>query len=541
MQTPDSRFQTVTVLVETQIIAVTVYPNQARVTRQGQIQVVQQATTVEIRNLPASLQPDSLQAYSRGSAQVILQTPQIETVVESASQQAHEEQLTLHLHQLEQAFQDCKDRLAALSLQRGFLESLTKQSANSLAQGLSQQSISLEDLEGVLHFFEQSYQKIVSEIANHEHLKQDLEHQLQDVRQKLQQFHGQINPAYYRVLLPLIVEKPGTLDLDIVYDVGPAQWCPLYDVRLDEDLQNLQMDCIAQVQQNTGESWENVELKVSTALPGKNPDVSQTSLWYISVSQENRNSEGKAVRASRTKTRSPVLDETYRMLGAVPGSEIPMAEIEEEVGSPKMKWAHATITFSALEPATIANDNCPHRVLVDLLRLGSQLTYMALPQQYSAPYLQVHILNSISQRPLLPGTVHLFRTGGYLGQETLDYVAPGAPFQLNLGLDERISIKHELVARETQSGNQCLDTRSYRLTLHNPFTYPITINVVEQIPISQTDHIHVSLVKAEPQIFTSKPGLCQWVVRLDAQETQFIDYQYAIEYPCDMNVVGLDR
>ena len=62
----------------------------------------------------------------------------------------------------------------------------------------------------------------------------------------------------------------------------------------------------------------------------------------------------------------------------------------------------------------------------------------------------------------------------------------------------------------------------------------------EQIPVSQTDRIHVSLVKAEPQTFALESGLCQWSIRLEAQETQHIHYQYVVEYPCDTSVLGLD-
>ena len=542
MQTPDLPFQIAHVPVNTWITAVTVYPNQARVTRRGQLEVVKkQSMVIEIKDLPAVLHPTSVQIYPSGTAKIILQNPWIETSVKSPEPENNQEHLTTQLHQLEETIRVFKERLTVLNLQRTFLESLSEQSAISFAQGLSQHSTKLEDVTSLLQFLEKSYQEVAKEIANHERLKHDLDHQLQQRRQQIQQSLSQASSPRYQILLPLNVQEPGNLELDIVYDVDQAQWNPIYDVRLDDSLHNVQIDCMAQVQQNTGESWKKVELKLSTEIPEKGPTPPQKDIWYVKPSPENRFPERPNTNSPQIRTRSPILDETYRMLGALPGSEIPPENADNKVPSlSMMNCENAIVCFSAAEPAVILSNDCPHRIHVKQLSLESQFTYVALPQQCSAPYLQVHLVNTLENWPLLPGVAHLFRSGNYVGQEIVEYIPSGHPFQLSLGVNSEIPIQRELVNKETQSGHQCRTIWSYRLTLYNPFTYPIDMVVLEQVPVSRTDDIHISLIKSEPAVSASATGFCEWSIRLQAQTNQHIHYQYAIEHPSNIRVLGLD-
>jgi uncharacterized protein (TIGR02231 family) len=179
-------------------------------------------------------------------------------------------------------------------------------------------------------------------------------------------------------------------------------------------------------------------------------------------------------------------------------------------------------------------------VPVGQLQLHSEFTYIALPQRNIAPYLCAELTNPPEKWPLLPGTAYLFRAGGYVGEVDFNYVAPGESFQLSLGLDERVAVQRELVTKETQGEGQCIDLRAFRLSIHNPFPHSIDVTVLEQIPVSRTDEIKISLVKAAPTTTLNPAGQCRWSIRLAAHETQHLSYQYAVEHPADVPVVGLD-
>lgn len=527
--------------VNTQIVEVTVYPHQARVTRLGHIRVEKQPLVLEIQNLPATLQTDSIQAYPGGSAEVILQEPEIQTVVATVSSEERATELTQQVHQLEVEFRACKDQLAVLTLQRTFLESLQEKSAISFAEGLSQRAMGLEEVAGLLQFLEQSYTKIAQEIAHQERLKHDFDHQLQAARQQLQDSQSPASTSRYRILLPLKVEKPGTLELNLIYDVDQAHWAPLYEIRLNQALRDVQIDYVAQVHQNTGEAWSNAALKFSTAAHLKEPTLPHIGVWHVDLSNTRIvTPEHAAGHADNRRSRSDILEDTYRMLGAVPGSEIPVNGDEATTRLLNTHTKSAVVCFPALEPAMVLSGDPPKRVKLCQLQMDTQLSYVALPQLCSAPYLQAQLANPLETWPLLAGTAHIFKDGGYIGRSPIDYVAPGESFQLSLGLDERISLRRELIAKETQTTDECRDLQSYRLTLHNPFEHAIALNVIEQIPLSQTEKIQVNLVEAAPPTTVSGTGFCQWSIELQPQETQHIQYQYAVEHPCDVPVLGWD-
>ncbi len=518
--------------VETEIVAVTVYPEQARVTRQGQLEVKTPQVILDIGPLPATLAPPSIQAYARGTAQVIIQKPTLKPLFRNDDWLAQESELSDRFHQAETQFHLCKDAIAGLQQQQTFLQSLADKSARTLAQGLAQQTTDLAHVTEFTQFLAASHQRLSKAIAEQERRKHDLDHQLQTTRQALQQFQASGKTPKYHIRLPLIVQQPGIVDLSIVYDVTEAKWQPAYDVRLQADQPSLQIDCIAEVQQQTGEDWSAVALKVSTAVPEKTPEIPDASLLRLpSTLHSKPTASGTSQKRLSRKTASPILDDTYRMLGAVPGSEIPPQKESDPVGDAKLQPANAIICFVAPAPGCVLSDGEVHRVPVGQLQLESRLTYVALPQRCSAAYLCAALTNPADKWPLLPGTAYLFRDGGYVGAETFDYVAPGASFELSLGLDERVPIQRELVTQKSETEATGRDLRAYRLAISNPFDHAIDVTVIEQIPISRSDEVVVHVTQAQPTVDLDPDHQCRWLTQLAARSSQYIFYEYEVKYP----------
>lgn len=530
---PDSALAGAAVSVETEIVAVTVYPEQARVTRHGQVEVHASDMVLEVGPLPATLAPPSIQAIAQGTASVTLQKPGLEPLLSNQDWLRQEQQLSDHLHTVEDQFRICKERLAGLNQQQAFLQVLSEQAAQQFAQGLTQQSMELAQITEFMAYFERAHQRLAEVITAQERQKHELDQQLQQARQALQQFQSHGKTPSYRIRLPLTVLQSGLLHLHIVYDVTEAYWQPAYNFRLKEERSALQIDCIAEVRQNTGEDWHQVELKVSTAVPEKSPAIPDVSLLKAAPADTARAQSAHRESKKRLRSRSPGLDETYRMLGAVPGSEIPPQQDEAGSEDGGLQATSAIICFVATAPITVASDNAVYRVPVGQLELDSRLTYVALPQRCSAAYLCAALTNPSDKGPLLAGMAYLFRDGGYVGEEKCEYVAPGASFQLSLGLDERVAIQRELVTQKSQPADTVdRELRAYRLTIHNPFTHPIDVTVIEQVPFSRSDCIDLELLAAEPPITREAVDQYQWLIQLPPQASEHIYYRYEMKTAC---------
>ena len=232
---------------------------------------------------------------------------------------------------------------------------------------------------------------------------------------------------------------------------------------------------------------------------------------------------------AEVKSRSPVLEDTYRMLGALPGSTIPYAQPEAPgTNQAREQLAIARVEFTAPRPAMVPSDGQAHPVAIRQLELSSQLTYVVLPQRNCVPYLCTTLINAAPE-PLLPGPAHVFRAGRYWGEQSLDYVAPGDAFQLSLGLDERVTVNRQVWSPEPAAETASRQHRGYELTIQNPFSSPIDVRVIEQLPVPQNAAISPRLITTEPVTTLTKTGQCHWSLRLAAQAQGRIRYQYEVD------------
>jgi len=68
-----------------------------------------------------------------------------------------------------------------------------------------------------------------------------------------------------RIEAIVTITSPGKVRLNISYIVPGSKWEPVYDLRVDKKAKKMNITYHALIRQNTGENWDNVRLKLSTA------------------------------------------------------------------------------------------------------------------------------------------------------------------------------------------------------------------------------------------------------------------------------------
>ena len=295
----------------TSLKAVTVYPDRARVVRQGTLQLGSGLHTVVISELPLQINADSLRAAARGTARARLLGVQVQRSFYTETPAERVRQLE---QQVEARQDDLKklDARAELARQnRQVLDKLaghTDMYAAALAAGEMSVEAQLALLAGLgsrAGELDESLQALAVE-------RRSLERELQKLTKELEQQRSIRPRERYQANVEVEVLQPGELTVELSYVISGAHWTPFYDLRLVEgnSQPRMEMGYLAQVGQNTGESWEAVSLTLSTARPAMARTLPELEPWFISPPPPPRPKHvagtGGAQQARMLSTRMPI-------------------------------------------------------------------------------------------------------------------------------------------------------------------------------------------------------------------------------------------
>ncbi|MBW4522660.1 MAG: mucoidy inhibitor MuiA family protein [Scytolyngbya sp. HA4215-MV1] len=530
--------------LDTQISAVTVYTDQALITRRGKLTLTGQERALTLSNLPLTVRSESVRVSGQGTVAVKLLGVQTERVYATEPVADRVAQLTHQIEQLEDQQRSLKDRVEAFQLQRSFIQSLSEKSVDRFSRSLSQQRVSLSDTGELLTFLGRQYEDLSGTIAQQNKEITQIDKHLTALHQQLQQVKTPRTKESYKLTVPIAPTGAGEFELEVTYVCDYASWQPLYDLRVHTADNCLHLTYLAEIKQTTGEDWLGVALTLSTAKPGLGTLPPKLAPWYIDVPMMPKalsfgSSARSAMPAPAPQSAAPgfELTDTLSLSSPEPEpvfAEMVTAEISNEGG---------VVTFVIGGNSDIPGDGGFHKFTIFEDEYPCQLTYVAMPKWVSFAYLQAIASNPSTGATLLPGNANIFRDSIFVGTTPLENIAPGQEFKLNLGIDEGLKIKRDLVERKVDKqliGGQRRIMYAYRIAVTNLRDREASLHLSEQIPVSRNEQIKVKLNRSQPQIPLGEMGLLEWNCLLPPKQTQEIAYQFTIEHPPNGGIIGLD-
>lgn len=519
--------------VNTQIDAVTVYTDRALVMRRGVVTLTGQEQELEL-TLPASIQTESVRASGKGAMLVKLLGVSTERLYAKEPVEERVANLEQQIQQLETQKRSVQDTLQAAHLQRGFVQSISEKSVERLAR----HPVNLDDTAQLLNFIGQQYGQLSNAIAQQEEQRLELDKQLIALRKQLQQLNNPKPKERFSVIVGIEPQGEGDFELEVSYVVNRASWIPLYDLRVNSsNLVNLSY--LAEVQQSSGEDWQNVALTLSTAKPGLGTLPPKLQPWYIDVRSPQYNTRRRARRSADAP--SPAEDDFDEMvmMAAAPaaGSLIEAENVETAVFT-----EGGVVTFQVSGGSNIPSDGAPHKITIFSDNYPCQLQYIAMPRLVSFAYLQAKVTNSATGT-ILPGKANIFQGNMFVGTTQLENIAPNQEFELNLGIDEGLKIERDLIERQVDKKllvNQRRITYAYRLKVTNLLEREAKLKLTEQLPVSRNEQVKIRLNRSNPQIQLGEMGVLEWAIALSPQAQQEFTYQFTVEHPPEITVIGLD-
>jgi uncharacterized protein (TIGR02231 family) len=140
--------------------------------------------------------------------------------------------------------------------------------------------------------------------------------------------------------------------------------------------------------------------------------------------------------------------------------------------------------------------------------------------------------------------VHLFSDQDYLGKADLaESISPGEALRLSFGRHDRIQVDRVLVKEEHRTSRKTTELAyQYRITVRNFDPKPQQVVVLDQVPVSLDERVHVELWKIAPEPVTGiqdPRGELRWSLAVAPGAEAGVDLAYTVRCPREFGLAGL--
>jgi hypothetical protein len=324
-----------------------------------------------------------------------------------------------------------------------------------------------------------------------------------------------------RTTIELVVsaDAAGEARLAIEYLVPGACWRPQHTATLLEKKVSIATD--ACVWQNTGEAWDDVELRLSTERPslGREPPTMSDDTLAVQRKQEVLRVEARDERI-----------ETAGLGGAARTERVPGID---DGGEPRV--------LVARDRARVPTDGRPHRVPIGAFETDAKSESICVAQLAAAVVLRTEQTNA-GKGALLAGPVDLVRRGGFVGRTKISFVAPGETFELGWGPDPGVRVRRETEEVEEEPGmlsGWLVRTVRERVRVSGLDASRRTFTLTLRIPVSEIEKVQIAqdLSETTGKTKADADGFVRWSIDLPPSGRREIELRYAVKRHKD--VVGI--
>ena len=516
---------------------VTVYRSGAKITSIATVKVPAGASEVVFENLSPYFNGNSLQVTIKGDARLnsaVFQLKAPAPAPEDPRARIIRDSLTLLGDALVENDQENKvldDEVQMLQKNSGRV--------GDSAPGQTS-TLTVAELRELANFYRQRMLEIRERQQNLTQVQRGIKIMYERLQTELKRLLPNTGNPSGEITLKIDAGSAQTLEIACTYLVNNAGWTPLYDLRSGGLDKSLQLTYKANVQNNTGFDWKGVLLHLSSAQPFSNnnrPIMNPVYVDFRPVAYLEEQSISKdALGVNRgniyqMKQINPAEINTYVDGIRLPGGEtLPPVEPEE---------ADFVTTFDLPLPQNILADGKDNIVTVEERDLPAAYEYHAVPKIDPAVFLLAKIAD-YGQYNLLPGPANIFFQDTYVGQTWVNPQTTADTLLLSLGRDEQLTIKRvqprDFTERRKIFNSKIRETYLYEISIKNNKPKTVTVELIDQFPISRQKDIVVELEDRGGAKVSPDFGKLEWSVEVPAGQTKKIRFSYSVEYPKDKGI-----
>ncbi len=511
---------------------VTVYLQGASITAKSQMQIPEGVSTVIISKQSEYIDANSVQVSGKGSF-TILGVQFRRNYIDKFSQEKNIADLTEKRKQLDYTKKSLDDEIQVYKTETLLLEK------NMELKGTNT-SISILELEKAANFYRTRLLDIKKKQLDAQNKLTDVQKQIQDVDKQLRELQNKGQEVTGEILVTVSSKVQQSIQLECNYYVAEAGWQPIYDIRVKDVASPVAITYKATVYQNTGVSWSNVVVRLSTGNPTMGGTAPVLTPWIL------RGYKPQAVMkvgyaASAPRIAEPVVDD-YAFDNEV---ALEAKSIKSVVKKTKAVVDNklTTIEFAINEPLSLVSNDKEALVTIQEYAIPAAYSYIAIPKLDKDAFLMAYI-KGYEAYNFLSGNANLYFEGAFVGQSYFDTEQTQDSLAVSLGRDKGIQIERKRVDEYSDKkfiGQKRKQQFTYDILVRNAKSVAVPIIIQDQIPLSSQQDIAVESISHTEGLLDAKTGLVTWKFTLDKATTKKLQISFTVEYPKDLNVEGLGR
>jgi uncharacterized protein (TIGR02231 family) len=526
--------------LDAKIDAVTVFPQGADVFRVGGLLVPAGEHQLVLKNLPGDIDPSSIRVEGLAGDDVEIASVDLKPMVAELPD-ANRKVLEAQIEALGQERMLLDQAIADYATQRQFLLSMAEKQVTPAPDTVK--PIDGVAIGGLMDVVGQRLQLIAKE-SHAARLRQVvIDKEVAEVQQKLV-IAAPNAQSLAEVTINVAVGRETRADFKVGYRVWQAGWQPLYDAKLKiaakaGEASDLEIVRRAAVTQSTTESWDGVQLTLSTARPNgatAAPEVDEEQLQVRDPKDDAALGRLQTGFVENETSADAAMDEP---VPAAPAAA-PVQKMKKELKQRQaiMELAGFQANYVIAGRVSVDNSGQNKRVRIASENLKAKLETVVSPRLDLAAYLTASFALT-KEGPLLPGEVNLYRDGTYVGQGSLPLLNPGQDATLGFGADDLIVVERKEVKRlSAEEGiltSSNTEERSWDIVVKNLHTDKAQVTVVDRMPFSAREDVTVEALRDQtpPTVkdYKKRRGVMAWTLDIDSKGEKIIRTGYKITMP----------
>lgn len=426
------------------------------------------------------------------------------------------------------------------------------------------QSLTVAQIKEAADFYQKKTLEINKQISiiNKEQKKLDL--MIEDTRYQLVELNYDENQRSNQVIVLIDAENPESIPSTLKYIVTDCGWAATYDLSATEINQQINLKYKAQVYNNTGKDWENVQLTLSTADPNLSASHPELSPWYLDYYNIGKVSSKKyyAPQAIQEDYRQVAISnmnyanervyDNYYLEEGQKGELDKFSLFNENnvkliqhqnvanqtVQMKQIDISELTTEFDIKHTFSCPSDAKPYMVEVKEMNLNASFSHVSVPKLDKAAFLLAHI-TGWQELDLIPGPTHVYFGGVYVGVSEIDTRNVSDTLSLSFGRDNKVVVLRKLkneFSEKKVMGNSKKESFQYEIQVRNNRSVPIKIDIYDQVPISKSSDIIVTENELSGGVKNIETGEVKWSLEIQPGNVASKEIGYTVKYPKNASI-----